>query len=257
MEWQPVLKDSMFSRRISATAVESKKKKHDPYAEKMHTAAVMLAQLYQQQQRDDQLSLINGVEDKSKSGAHLLAQTRFHEIRSRVIQEMMMLEKQRMESLSDTDMQYELMSDLTGTGKDVQVEKLVVDHEDPSGIGIMTLASVFREPWDVKQDRIRTLSPYARHPGWRLMSVIVKTGADLRQEQLALQLIQEMHNIWLQAGSQVRVYPFKILITSHQSGLIETIPDAVSIHSIKKDGFTCNNGVPFSLYDHFIRVRNF
>ena len=31
---------------------------------------------------------------------------------------------------------------------------------------------------------------------WDCVSVIVKTGGDLRQEQLAVQLIQEFENIW-------------------------------------------------------------
>jgi phosphatidylinositol kinase/protein kinase (PI-3 family) len=31
---------------------------------------------------------------------------------------------------------------------------------------------------------------------WDCVSVIVKTGADLRQEQLAVQLIQEFERIW-------------------------------------------------------------
>lgn len=87
--------------------------------------------------------------------------------------------------------------------------------------------------------------------------MIVKTGADLRQEQLAIQLITEMHNIWAEELVPVRVYPFQILITSNDSGLIETIPDSVSIHSIKKDGYSRHlnaEGIAYSLYDHFIRV---
>lgn len=90
------------------------------------------------------------------------------------------------------------------------------------------------------------------------MSFIVKTGADLRQEQLALQLITEMHRVWIDEKIPVRVYPFKILITSNQSGLIETIPDAVSIHSIKKNGYVRHlnaEGIAYSLYDHFIKVK--
>jgi phosphatidylinositol 4-kinase B len=79
----------------------------------------------------------------------------------------------------------------------------------------------------------------------------------LRQEQLALQLISEMHLIWQEESVAVRVYPFRILITSDQSGLIETIPDSVSIHSIKKDGYVRHlnaEGIAYSLYDHFIKV---
>jgi phosphatidylinositol 4-kinase len=121
-------------------------------------------------------------------------------------------------------------------------------------------ASVFREPWKTKKERIRSLSPYGRHPNWKLISVIVKTGADLRQEQIALQLIAEMHSIWLEEKVPTKVYPFRILITSNDSGLIETIPDSVSIHSIKKDAYSRHlntEGIAYSLYDHFVKVELF
>ena len=118
------------------------------------------------------------------------------------------------------------------------------------------VASVFKEPWQVKQERIRATSPFGSHPNWRLLSVIVKSGSDLRQEQLALQLISEMQKIWQKAKVDVWVYPFQILITSDQAGLVETIPDSISIHSIKKDGYSRQlntSGIAYTLYDHFCK----
>ena len=52
-----------------------------------------------------------------------------------------------------------------------------------------------------------------------------------------------------------------MLVTSESSGLIETITDAVSIHSIKKDAYarTAADGTQvfesFTLYDYYIDVR--
>lgn len=75
-------------------------------------------------------------------------------------------------------------------------------------------AAVFRESWVTKKARIRAASPYGHLAAWdvrrpfscailtggfkglklsfcvQCLSVIVKTGADLRQEQMAVQLIQ-------------------------------------------------------------------
>jgi phosphatidylinositol kinase/protein kinase (PI-3 family) len=53
---------------------------------------------------------------------------------------------------------------------------------------------------------------------------------------------------------------FRILITGEQSGLVETITDAVSVHSIKKGEYArrISEGGPIgqvSLMDHFISVR--
>lgn len=57
-------------------------------------------------------------------------------------------------------------------------------------------AAVFKEKFEEKVERIRKSSPYGGHSKWRLYSVIVKSGADLRQEQLACQLIREIKSIW-------------------------------------------------------------
>lgn len=122
------------------------------------------------------------------------------------------------------------------------------DKDDPS-------AAVFRETWASKVSRIRKESPYGKLPNWRLISCIVKSGADLRQEQLALQLIKEFQNIWREEGVPVWCCYFHIMITSDNSGLVETIKDASSIHQIKKEGYANNmnqKGIAYSLYDYFI-----
>lgn len=53
------------------------------------------------------------------------------------------------------------------------------------------------EPWEDKVTRIRHSSPYGRHPLWRLLPVIVKTGDDLRQELLAYQLLSVLRVMFL------------------------------------------------------------
>lgn len=56
---------------------------------------------------------------------------------------------------------------------------------------------------------------------------------------------------------------FRILVTSETSGLIETITDAVSVHSIKKDAYarTAADGTQvftsFTLFDHYVEVSSF
>lgn len=90
------------------------------------------------------------------------------------------------------------------------------------------------EEWLVRKERIRKASPFGHLPNWDLFSVIVKTGDDLRQEAFACQLIQAMQMCWEKAGSGVWVKKYNILITHNSAGLVETITNALSIHSIKK-----------------------
>ncbi|KAL6448919.1 hypothetical protein ACFW04_000577 [Cataglyphis niger] len=101
------------------------------------------------------------------------------------------------------------------------------DPEDPS-------AAVLKEPWEQKQRRIRTSSPYGHLASWRLLAVIVKCGDDLRQELLASQLLSMLQKIWQEERVPLWVRPYKILCLSNDSGLIEPILNTVSLHQVKK-----------------------
>lgn len=63
-------------------------------------------------------------------------------------------------------------------------------------------AAMLGESWSAKKARIRASSPYGHLASWDVFSVIVKTGADLRQEQLAVQLVNEFGRIWKETGSR-------------------------------------------------------
>ncbi|GAB1731102.1 hypothetical protein NU195Hw_g7173t1 [Hortaea werneckii] len=101
------------------------------------------------------------------------------------------------------------------------------DRDDPS-------AATFGEAWEQKKERIRRSSPYGWIKSWDLVSVIIKTGADLRQEAFACQLIAVCSKIWAEHEIDVWVKNMRILVTGESSGLIETITNAVSLHSLKR-----------------------
>ncbi|XP_060905435.1 phosphatidylinositol 4-kinase beta isoform X1 [Labrus mixtus] len=101
------------------------------------------------------------------------------------------------------------------------------DPEDPSAVAL-------KEPWEEKVRRIREGSPYGHLPTWRLLSVIVKCGDDLRQELLAFQVLQQLKSIWEQERVPLWIKPYKILVLSFDSGMIEPVVNAVSLHQVKK-----------------------
>ena len=51
---------------------------------------------------------------------------------------------------------------------------------------------------------------------------------------LAMQLVQFFHRVWKVASLPLYLRPYSVVITSPNSGLIETIPDCVSIDGLKK-----------------------
>lgn len=102
------------------------------------------------------------------------------------------------------------------------------DPDDPS-------ASALKEPWQDKVRRIRESSPYGHLPNWKLLTAIVKCGDDLRQELLAYQMLQQLHDIWKEERVPLWVRPYEIIVTSSDSGIIEPIVNAVSVHQVKKN----------------------
>ncbi|KAI8812580.1 kinase-like domain-containing protein [Cladochytrium replicatum] len=286
----------------------------DEFSERMRTAAVMLAQLYQQQQKElmalsafppgsvaisssgtvspgatallgsrismggdldvrrstspppgspdasgSNLSGFNGPSSPVNRGERRKYQklkAEFEEIRNRLLREIVSLEEKRLKLV--TTAQTQDRKSIGGISAAAAAAAGAVSVTEPNGTANKEdpSAAVFKESWETKQSRIRESSPFGLIPTWRLHSVIVKSGADLRQEQLALQLIGEMNRIWKEAGVPVWVHHFKILVTSEQAGLVETIRNTISIHSIKKMGQTkamTDAGQSFTLYHHFLR----
>ncbi|RCH95038.1 Phosphatidylinositol 4-kinase pik1alpha (PI4-kinase)(PtdIns-4-kinase), partial [Rhizopus stolonifer] len=234
-EYQPEIKTSSMTSPVTS---RRNSKSADNYAERMRTAAVMLAQLQQG------VNLSNSTKPGFKQGTE--------QIRQKIIQEMIALEEQRMKKMKTEG----VGSGIGGGGgegaggdmlEDEQHVAWVVNKEDPS-------AAVLSENWEAKKERLRVTSPYGHLPNWRLISVIVKNGSDLRQEQFAIQLIRELQRIWEDTGVDVWVKYFRVLVTSDSSGLIETLRNTVSIHSIKKEAYTRewnDKGAVFTLYDYF------
>jgi hypothetical protein len=94
---------------------------------------------------------------------------------------------------------------------------------------------VFRESWLTKQERVRKQSAYGTHPGWRLLPVLIKANDDLRQEQLASQLIYRMAAILSRERIPVWLCPYEIIALTDSAGIIEAIPDTISLDSLKRN----------------------
>ncbi|KAL1944535.1 hypothetical protein VTO73DRAFT_2965 [Trametes versicolor] len=242
----------------------------DEYSERMRTAAVMLAQLNASLVREPvtavtapgmpapppETSMLgaplrwlpgtswitgvpaNGIAPPLGPGAATevlrmkLQASEAAAIRDRIMEEMLALEEERMarmreNGVNEASVQISTANGDMKTAEDEGIIRRELSKADPSAV-------VFSESWAAKKARVRQASPYGHLANWDCVSVIVKTGGDLRQEQLAVQLIQEFEKIWKDENCQCWVRYFRILITGNSSGLVETITDAVSIHSIKK-----------------------
>ncbi|CAI5759949.1 unnamed protein product [Candida verbasci] len=193
--------ETKFSRLASDESHISKnispianKENSSVLADQMRIASVMLQQL----------------ENSGQSNT-----PQFIAIKNRIIESMISLQDQF------ETMDYETLKEFKTDEQDAGQRKLENDFK-------------ISEDWIAKKQRIRSSSAFGHLENWDLCSVIVKNGDDLPQEAFACQLISIISNIWKKQNVTFWTKRMKILITSANAGLVETITNAMSIHSIKK-----------------------
>lgn len=67
-------------------------------------------------------------------------------------------------------------------------------------------------------------------------AIIFKSGDDLRQDMLTLQVIRIFDLIWRREGYDLRMLPYSCLATGKQVGMIEVVPRAKTVMSIQRTG---------------------
>lgn len=101
------------------------------------------------------------------------------------------------------------------------------------------MTAAYKELWTDRKKRIQQQSPFGGLPGWNLQAVIVKSEDDLRQEQMAMQLIKAFSEIFSAKRLPLWLRPYEIVAASSSTGFIEVVPDAVSIDAIKRRNPDC------------------
>ena len=66
------------------------------------------------------------------------------------------------------------------------------------------------------------------------MKIIVKKGCDLRQEQFAMQLISQCHQIFKETKLDIWLKPYEIISTGPNCGLMECLNNAISLDTLNK-----------------------
>ncbi len=89
-------------------------------------------------------------------------------------------------------------------------------------------------------------SHFGKFKSLRLRNVVVKGGDDLRQEIICMQLIYKMRDIIRDAGVELLIKPYEIIVLSENSGLLEFVSNSISLDEMKKKSEGCSISKFFS-----------
>jgi len=64
--------------------------------------------------------------------------------------------------------------------------------------------------------------------------MIVKGGADIKEEQFAVQLIYQFDQIFKREKLKLLLRPYEIISLNHEFGLVEMVKDAITIDKLKR-----------------------
>ncbi len=84
------------------------------------------------------------------------------------------------------------------------------------------------------EQKIKPKSSFQKFNTYTIKQFIHKTNDDLRQELLIMQLIKKFDVIFKKLKLPLKLRPYEIIVTSNNSGLIEFIPNSISIDSLLK-----------------------
>ena len=97
------------------------------------------------------------------------------------------------------------------------------------------LENPFGISWKKLCLEIKKNSKFKNFPSYSIKSFIAKSNDDLRQEALIMQLLKLFNETFKKEKIPLKLKTYEIIVTSKNSGLIEFIPNSISIDSLKKN----------------------
>ncbi|KAI5172509.1 phosphatidylinositol 4-kinase B [Nematocida sp. LUAm3] len=122
--------------------------------------------------------------------------------------------------------------DLDILGIKTRVIKKIYGISSPPASGKKKVSH--KEEWMHVVRKTKESSSYRDMPNWRVNSLIVKSGSDMKQEQLITQILFAIKRIWKEENVSLFLQGYRVMVTGKDSGLIETVTGARSIHQIKR-----------------------
>jgi len=117
-------------------------------------------------------------------------------------------------------------------------------------------SSLFGVSWQQQKEALRKRSPFAAQLGaaWDCVSLVIKSHDDLRQDQLAADLLFLFDRAFKADKLELPLRPYSVLATCEDGGILETLTDALAIDTLKKRMAPMSNGGAPSFADCFEKI---
>ena len=92
----------------------------------------------------------------------------------------------------------------------------------------------FNNLWENSVKEIKIKSSFKMFSSLSVVSFIAKAHDDLRQEVMTMQMIKKFDEIFKEENIPLKLRPYEIVVTSRDSGLVEYLPDTISMDALKK-----------------------
>ena len=126
---------------------------------------------------------------------------------------------------------------------------VIKDNTVPSN-----LSNIFGETFTDTEYRLKAKSRYGALTSFKISKFIIKSGEDFLQEQFASQLINEFAQIFKIEKVDCFLYPYEVISTGPNAGIIEVVPNAISIDELKQK----SSNLPLtSFYRSFFRGNSY
>ena len=96
------------------------------------------------------------------------------------------------------------------------------------------LFNIFGETTNQLKNKLKKESKYGNLYSFKPIQFMVKSGEDLRQEQFASQLINTFAQIFKIEKVDCYLYPYEIISTGNNSGIIELVQNSISLDNLKQ-----------------------
>ena len=113
----------------------------------------------------------------------------------------------------------------------------------------------FGKKWSEITSSIQEKSPFRKFETYSIKTFIAKADDDLRQEVMTMQMIQEFDKIFSEDNTGLKLKPYEILVTSSCSGLVEFLPNTISIDGLKKKIINTSHNTLNSFFRFFFSTN--